>query len=763
VSTSASGEQALEALLDHIAVGVAQIDREGRFAQVNESFARAVGRSAGELAGTRLGEIVHPDDWPALRAELDDLLAGRRDHLELGTRVARPDAAHVRLHAVVSRAGDDRVVAVVQDVTGRRLAEDALRQSELRFEQAEAMLRGHEERFARFMQHLPGLAWIKDAAGRYLFVNDTAARAFRRTRAELYGRTDAEVFPAATSAQFRQNDEKALVTGAGLETIETLEHEDGVHHSLVAKFPIPGPDGVPAWVGGIAIDITERIRAEEALRETEARFRDMADNAPVLIWVNGDTGCEFVNREYLQFTGASTDELRGDGWRRFLHPDDADPYIAEYLRNFAARRHFEAQFRFRRADGEYRWLRSTGVPRLRADGSLLGYVGCSVDITDIKRSEEALRDADRRKDEFLATLAHELRNPLAPIRSSLQVLREVAAAGDVCAMLERQVDQMVRLVEDLLEVSRITRGRVELRRERVDLASVLRAALETSRPAIDAGGHAFALSLPDEALAVEADPVRLAQVFVNLLDNAAKYTPDGGHVALGAERAGDEVRVWVRDDGVGIPRHVLPRVFEPFTQVSHTLPRAAGGLGIGLALVAQLVDLHGGKIAASSEGDGRGSEFVVTLPLAARAEAQSRATPTPSARAAQKNGQRVLVVDDNRDAAESLALLLRTRGVDCDVAHDGPAALERVRARAPTVVLLDLGMPGMDGYEVARRLRKEPAGRAVQLVAVTGWGQPEVHRRCREAGFDRHLVKPVGLESLEALLGLPPREKPAHS
>jgi two-component system CheB/CheR fusion protein len=536
-----------------------------------------------------------------------------------------------------------------------------------------------------------------------------------------------------------------------------------VHQSLVSKFPIPGPQGAPALIGGIAIDITARVEAEQALRETEARFRDMADHAPVLIWINGIRGCEFVNREYLSFLGCSMDEVRGDGWRRFIHPEDAEPYTSAYLRCVEERRPFEAQFRFRRADGEYRWLRSTGVPRTYPDGTLIGYIGCSTDITAIKRSEDALRQADRRKDEFLATLAHELRNPLAPIRSSLQLLRESAGAPELCAMLERQVDQMVRLVDDLLEVSRISRGRVELRRERVVLADVLRAALETSAPAIAAGRHRLELELPSEPLELEADPLRLSQVFVNLIDNAAKYTPDGGRIRVTAARRGEQVRVSVRDDGVGIAPELLPRVFEPFTQLAHTLPRAGSGLGIGLALVEQLVLMHGGKVEVHSEGSGRGSEFVVTLALARSAE-PARDAGRPAARAAASGTtRRVLVVDDNRDAADSLAMLLRARGLEADVAYDGATALESARVRVPTAVLLDLGMPGMDGYEVARRMRAEAACRDAVLVALTGWGHADVQSDCREAGFDHHLVKPVRLDALEALLELPERAPSARS
>ena len=614
------------------------------------------------------------------------------------------------------------------------------------------------------MQHLPGLAWIKDEAGRYLFVNDAAEAAFRKTRAELYGRTDEEIFPPGTSAQFRENDQKALHSGTSIETIETLEHADGVHQSLVSKFPIPGPDGAPTLVGGIAIDITARLSAEEAVRETEARFRDVADHAPVLIWILAPSGCEFVNRETLRFLGCGIEDVQGWGWRSFIHPDDAPAYMAEYTRCRAALRPFEAQARFRRADGEYRWFRSSGVPRRQAEGTPLRYAGCSVDITEIKRSEDALREADRRKDEFLATLAHELRNPLAPIRSSLQLLRESSdAPSELCAMLERQVDQMVRLVDDLLEISRMTQGRIDLRRERVDLASVLRAALETTRPAIEAGDHRLEMSLPSELLAVDADPLRLAQVFVNLLDNAAKYTPDGGRIRVRVERRGDEVEVSVCDDGVGIPTAELPRVFEAFTRAPHALPRATGGLGIGLALVARLVELHGGRVEARSDGPGRGSEFVVRLPLRAGAAAPRIEAIRPAASVVAGLAQRILVVDDNRDAAESLAMLLRKRGVEALVAHDGASALETARARIPTAVLLDLGMPGIDGYEVARLLRAEPFAQAALLVAVTGWGQPDVQSRCEAAGFDHHLVKPVRIETLEALLALPSPRPKAHS
>jgi len=374
--------------------------------------------------------------------------------------------------------------------------------------------------------------------------------------------------------------------------------------------------------------------------------------------------------------------------------------------------------------------------------------------TAVEESREALKEADRRKDEFLATLAHELRTPLAPIHNALQILRlagrDGAVAGSVHDMMERQVNHMVRLVDDLMEVSRITRGKIDLRRQRVDLAAVVGSAVETTRPLIDAAGHALTVDLGDEPLELDADPVRLAQVFGNVLNNAAKYTPNGGQITLRAERRGSHVVVSVRDNGTGIRPDVLVRVFDPFVQGERSYNRSQGGLGIGLTLARSIVVLHGGTIEASSAGLGKGSEFTVRLPLllpvVESAPVESTRPPTRIA------GQRVLIVDDNVDAAESLGVLLRCLGAEVVTVHDGPAALEAMRSEKPAAAVLDIGMPGMDGYEVARRARAEPDGADITLIALTGWGNDEDRRRSREAGIDHHLVKPVDLHVLEDLL-----------
>jgi CheY-like chemotaxis protein len=384
-------------------------------------------------------------------------------------------------------------------------------------------------------------------------------------------------------------------------------------------------------------------------------------------------------------------------------------------------------------------------------------VGSSTDIDDGKRSEAALRQADRQKDEFLAVLAHELRNPLAPIRTGLQLVKiagdDAARRERACTVMDRQLMQLVRLVDDLLDMSRITNGKIELHRQRVELASVIHAAMETSRPGIESSGHELTVTFPAEPIVIDGDATRLAQVFANLLNNAAKYTPRGGHISLTGERRGGVALVRVTDNGIGIPADMLSRVFEMFTQVDRSLEKTHGGLGIGLTLVRRLVGLHGGSVEARSGGPGAGSEFIVSLPVAAAAVADGDAwASAPAPPPAPLSLRRILVVDDNQDAAESLAEMLRLRGHHVRTAHDGVAAVEAAAAFLPDIVLLDLGMPRLNGYEAAPRIR-ERLGRGARLVALTGWGQPDDRRRAREAGFDHHLVKPVDAAELEAVVG----------
>ncbi len=429
-----------------------------------------------------------------------------------------------------------------------------------------------------------------------------------------------------------------------------------------------------------------------------------------------------------------------------------------------------AEFCLRRPDGMRVDVLLSAGPLTGADGQRLGFVVTLTDISERKRNEEALRENDRRKDEFLAMLAHELRNPLAPIHNGMQVLRlagrDDPTAGHVLEMMDRQIRHLVRLVDDLLEVSRITRGKIKLRRERIELSAAIRGAIETSRPLIEAAGHELTVDLPPEPMPLHADLTRLAQVLTNLLNNAAKYTPPGGHIWVSARREGAGAVVRVADTGVGIPAEVLPHVFDLFVQEERSLDRSQGGLGIGLTLVKRIVEMHGGTVEARSAGRGGGSEFTVRLPLAAEGRGASRRGP-PGANGPPMGGAtppRVLAVDDNRDAVEALAMLLKLSGYEARTACDGPAALEAAADYRPDAVLLDIGMPGMDGYEVARRLRQLPATQDVLLIALTGYGDDKDRRKTQEAGFDHHLLKPLDFEALSALLPSPaPRAHGASS
>ena len=504
----------------------------------------------------------------------------------------------------------------------------------------------------------------------------------------------------------------------------------------------------------------------KALRESETRLKALFDNAAVgIAELDGSGAIALANDSLCKLLGESREALQSTKLGEIAHAEDREDLGLSMQRLFSGQiSDFTSEKRFIRRDGETIWVKLTAsLARMGGEGGALG-VAVIEDITEQKHAEEDLREADRRKDEFLATLAHELRNPLAPIRNSLHIFRmkgiQDPSMERVTGMMERQVAHMVRMVDDLLEVSRISRGKIELRREAVDLASVLRNAMDTSLPLIERGGHKLTVDVPDEPIVIDADPVRLAQVFANLLNNSAKYTPDGGRIEVSVGVQDGMAVICVSDNGEGIPRQMLQRVFNMFTQVN-TGNRAQGGLGIGLTLARTLVHLHGGTIEAASDGPGRGCEFLVKLPLAEHAAVAPDRAAVPASGAPLR---RVLVVDDNHDAADSLGMLLEFLGAEVMVVHDGHGALAALKTFRPAVVLLDLGMPGMNGLEVARRIREDPQARGVTLVALTGWGQREDRRRTSEAGFDYHLVKPADVGTLQSILSMrEAREAPADA
>jgi PAS domain S-box-containing protein len=504
---------------------------------------------------------------------------------------------------------------------------------------------------------------------------------------------------------------------------------------------------------------TESKRAEVGVLASEVRYRRLFETAQdAILILDGDTGKIIDSNPFLNdLLGYSADELLGkELWEIGLFQDiDANQAAFGQLQEKGYIRYEDLPLETKhgqRKDVEF-VSNVYSVDHQRV-------IQCNIrDITDRKRAEEALKKTDLRKDEFLAMLAHELRNPLAPILSAVQFLQmkgtddpDVRWARDV---VERQVQQLTRLVDDLLDVSRISRGKITLRLEPVDLAAVVAQAVEISRPIIDAGKHQLAVTLPKPAVRVEADSTRLAQVVSNLLHNAAKYTEEGGRIDLIVEQLGAEAVLRVRDTGVGITADMLASIFDLFTQVKGSVSRSQGGLGIGLTLVRSLVEMHGGSVRATSGGLGQGSEFVVRLPLMREPLAPAVAPSHKPERAPQALPQFILVVDDNVDAAEMLAMLLRLDGHYVRTAYDGLATLDLARAQPPDVVVCDIGMPGIDGLEVARRLRQELGLKQALLVALTGYGGEGERRRCQDAGFNAHLVKPVDVRDLEGLLARP--------
>jgi PAS domain S-box-containing protein len=513
----------------------------------------------------------------------------------------------------------------------------------------------------------------------------------------------------------------------------------------------------------LAAEFVERVRDEATLRQSEERFRTMADNISQFAWMADEKGWIFwYNRRWFDYTGTTLEEMQGWGWTKVHHPDHVDRVVTRIQRSWDTGEVWEDTFPLRGKDGRYRWFLSRATPIRDEAGRVLRWFGTNTDITAQREAEEALRDADRRKDEFLATLAHELRNPLAPVRSSLELMARANGDAGVIEQarltMDRQMSHLERLVDDLLDVSRITQDKLELRPVPIELASVVHQAVETCRPLLETSRHELSVEVPSESIYLRADPVRLAQVISNLLANACKYTDPGGHVWLRVHRRGDEVEISVKDTGLGIPSDMLPRVFDMFTQLPGQTERQQGGLGIGLTLVRRLAEMHGGRVEAFSEGAGRGSEFVVTLPVL-REPIEVAPAPAP-AREPAVHGRRILVVDDNRDAAESLALLLSISGHQTRLAHDGQEAIAAAADFRPDVVLLDIGLPKLSGHEAARRIREQPWGKAMVLVALTGWGQDKDRQRSMEIGFDHHLVKPVDLTSIAALLSSLPEGAP---
>jgi len=522
-----------------------------------------------------------------------------------------------------------------------------------------------------------------------------------------------------------------------------------------------------------AAEEAERRAAEarmmlEALRASEVKFQQLADSMPQFIWTTrADGTADYYNRKWYELTGAAEGQIGDASWVPILHPDDRQRCLDIWSESVRTGKPYQVEYRFKfPTTGEYRWFLGRALAVRDEAGRIVRWYGTSTDIHEAKRTEaalraseerhralaEALREADRRKDEFLAMLSHELRNPLAPIKNSLYILSRVQPGSEQARraerVIERQIEHMTRLVDDLLDVTRISRRKIQLQRTTVEMHELVRRTVEDHRSVFERCGVTLELDLAGPPAWVDGDPTRLSQIVGNLLQNAAKFTGRGGKAEVALETHDASVFVHVRDNGMGIETDMLPRLFDPFIQADTSLDRSRGGLGLGLALVKGLVELHGGEVAARSRGPHQGAEFTVRLPE----------VPAPVSEAPVGGEQhpaplgRILVIEDNLDAAESLKEALEIGDHEVCLAHSGPEGLEKVCTFRPHVVVCDIGLPGMDGYEVARAIRSDPAQRSTRLVALTGYASPDDRQRARDAGFDRHLGKPPDFDALLQML-----------
>jgi PAS domain S-box-containing protein len=753
----ADAREVLQVTLHSIGDAVITTDLAGRVTYLNDVAQSLTGWNNDEAAGQPLESVFNivnettraPVANPAARALSSGVVVGLANH----TLLIRRDGTECPIDDSAAPIKDERgavsgCVLIFRDVTQQREAAREKQNQLLTARRLAAIVESSE--VAIVGKRLDGTIETWNAA---------AERLFGHTAADAVGRHISLVIPPERLAE-EDHIIATLKDGRRIEHFETERVRSDGKRVVVSLSVAPIKDDSGRVIGAskIARDVT-RERQAEAERN---RLITLIENSGDFIGIYGLDGKPiFVNHAGLDTVGLDDLEAarRVNAWD-FFFPEDQARMRDEFFPAVLQKGHAETEVRFRNfKTGTARWMAYKVLALRDENGKPVAVGTVSQDITKRKELEDNLRklaselsEADKRKDEFLATLAHELRGPLAPLANVLELWKRSTSAAALRRgreTMERQLGQMVRLVDDLLDMNRITRNRLELRKTRVELATVIAHAIEAARPLIDGRGQRLAVTLPEESCPLDADPARLAQVFANLLNNSAKYTDHGGQILLSARRDGDTVAVSVRDTGIGIPPEKLGSVFDMFWQVDSAFERSQGGLGIGLTIVKRLVDMHGGSVEARSAGLGKGTEFIVRLP------ASPAASPTSQPAApAEPNlaPSRVLVVDDNVDSAVSLAALLRLSGHEALLAHDGVSAIEAAEKHRPDAVLLDIGLPQMTGYEVCRRLREFPWGNDLVVIAVTGWGQGDELQKWQEAGFDAHLVKPAQYDDVVALL-----------
>jgi len=743
--------------LRSIGDAVLTTDTEGRITYINEVAESLTGWSHKDALGQPLERVFQilnevtrqPVENPATRSLREGVVVGLANH----TVLIKKDGNECPIDDSAAPIRDEQgyvsgCVLIFRDVSAQRLIER---------DKANQLLTARL--LASIVETSNDAIISKSLDGIIQSWNAGAERVFGFTAEEVLGRHISLVIPPERLAEEDQIIAK-LSAGQRIEHFETERvRSDGqlIMVSLTIS-PIKDAAGNVTGASKIVRDVTARRRTE---RERQ-NFVTVVENSTDFIGMCDLQGLPFfINRAGLEMIGLDDlEEARNTPIQEFFFPEDQGMIMNEFFPAILANGHGEVEVRFRHfKTGEPRWMAYKVLTLTNAANEPVGFATVSQDVTerkqladDLRRLAADLAETDRRKNEFLATLAHELRNPLAPMSNMLEVVKQAGDDAEVLKQahdtIERQLGQMVRLVDDLLDLNRITYDRLELRRSEVELSSVVQQAVEVARPLIDAAGHDLIIDLPDEPVYLNADRARLAQVFGNLLNNSSKYTRPNGRISLSAKRIDHEVVLTVKDNGAGIPQDKLDQIFDMFMQVDLTAERSQGGLGIGLTLVKRLVEMHAGSIEARSAGEGEGSEFIVRLPVITKPSGAAQTGP-----AAEPSPQRrILIVDDNRDAADSLAMLMEITGNTTYVAHDGIEAIEEIEKHRPEVVLLDIGLPGLTGHEVCRRVRQQPWGKNIVMIALTGWGQEDDRRKSEEAGFNGHLVKPVDYDKLLELL-----------
>lgn len=737
---------------------VLAFDTEHHVIFMNPAAERQYRQTVSATLGHRITELYR-ESWPDSASEA----AARKSMQDTGAYRAhsihtRSDGSSFHVEASLSQLRDLEAkvigyLAVIRDISERIQAEETL------FAATMALSR-RERQFSTLVENSPDIIARLDRKHRYLYVSPIVERYTGLNSTEYIGKTNIELgMPERLCSIWDRALKKVFKTG----TVDRIKYDFTIRDNEDRVFetrllPEFGDDGSVESVLTIASDITEQEQINDALWESQARLQFTLDSAEVGEW-ELDLGTDAA-RHSLRHDRCFgyTEPVAYWGMQIMLshvHPDDRERIESAFRQSIAFQENLHFECRVLWPDGSLHWIEVHGSLHVE-EGKPPRMLGIVFDTTIRKQAEESLRDADRRKDEFLATLAHELRNPLAPIRNALQIMQltpEPSAHEHARSIIERQLQQMVHLVDDLMDVSRISQGKVELRKLPVDVTSVIQAAIETSRPLIEAGKHEITVQLPPPGqLMIDADITRLTQIIANLLNNAAKYTPEGGRIDVSAERNGNDVNIAVQDSGIGIPTEMLPRVFDMFAQVDRTFERSQGGLGIGLALVKRLVEMHGGTVQAYSDGHGKGSRFVVMLPLLPGTANHETAVDDKALNVEPDAELRVLVVDDNIDSAVSLSQVLTLLGYQTQMAHDGAEAVRVAETFRPHVTLMDIGLPILNGHEAGQRVRQQAWAKDMLLIALSGWGQEIDRRKSKQAGFDHHFVKPVDIEVLIKLL-----------